>query len=157
MNYTQPSGLYPIKRHSVQFNLINSTALNSVPFDLLIGIPTLTFGIVPLMILFSGDVIVPNTNPIFIGNPLLLAPNNQRCFSQFSVDVGTNVTVNLMLGMQNDNQFSAVAFPNAIRDYNPSNTTPGTNVLSVWQQIDEVGASWGGRFTIYYLDQPLYT
>jgi hypothetical protein len=60
-----------------------------------------------------------------------------------------------MLGQNPD--LGTTQGPNAVRDYipNPLNA-PGTDTLQVWQIFNETASRWGGVFTTYYLDQPLY-
>jgi hypothetical protein len=153
--YTSGSSGAPILRHKAILSTARSKILKSAPLDLLVGIPPLTYGCVPIMILFSGTFNNYGGSGLFIGDPILLGSDTKQCYSSFALsNLQGGDTFNLMLGQQPEP--GDFVNPNAIRNYNPTNTTPGTNVLSLYQTLNDAGNDFGGIFTIYYLDQPLY-
>jgi hypothetical protein len=63
------------------------------------------------------------------------------------------LNMNFVLQQANNRDFQLA---NAERNYNPSGISPGTNTFELFQLANDAGANYGGLFSIYYIDGPLY-
>jgi len=158
MNYTgKASGGATILKYQLQINSSSIKQLRSAPFNLINGIPTLFFGFIPIQCIFALDVTAPATLPVFIGNSNIIGSlGAASAWNSIDLDQSTNFSAqqNYILQAANNN---SIQLTNAERNYQPSgNLTPGTNIFELYCTANEPAADWGGIFTVYYLDAPLY-
>jgi hypothetical protein len=159
MNYTQQGGGTEIKFYKQIINSTSVIALRSNPVNLISGIPFLTYGLIPVVCIFALDVTVSTTFPLLIGNAQLCSNYvNQEIgvWNSFNMQGSENggLAMNFILQQANNKD---VQLSNALRDYNPTLTSaPGTNTFQLFQTNNDPSADYGGIFSMWYIDAPLY-
>jgi hypothetical protein len=152
MNYTIPGGeALKIWRTPVDRN--RAAALRSNPVDLFGGcVPV--YGIIPVVMILSCDVFQNPNDPVFIGNTTLMTNfSTIKCWTSFTLDT----TAQPQLILQQNERPGDYTTDNALKDYITIPTSaPGTKSFFLFQDTDEPTADWGGIFSCYYIDAPLY-